>query len=65
MKDYHFLIVATENYQKILKLLFLSLQRFKNIKSKYFIHLYLDSNRILYFREAFQPFVTDKKFKLH
>lgn len=64
MKEYHFFVAATENYQKILKILFLSLRRGKGENSKFITHLYLDTNRLTYFREAFQP-ITNENFVIN
>lgn len=63
MKDYHIFLIATENYEKILKLLFLTLKQFKKDNSNYIIHLYIESQRILYFQESFKNLQNDN-FKI-
>lgn len=59
MKDYHIFLIATENFQNLLRLLFLSMKKWKKEQSRYIIHLYLDSNRIDYYNQKFKNLTND------
>ena len=59
MKDYHIFLVATEDYCNELKLLFCSMKHWKKEQSNYIIHLYLDSQKIEYYKQYFKNIQTD------